>query len=233
MNVGHVKLQRRVFGVSHGGVILPPGTRAPVASGEPEKRVSASRVLRIPLTLGATIKQTFAFAHPGQNPRISLIVLGLYVNGRVKEAKRLHEELETGPAKGQGKAGLEEELLKQRHIEIFLSLEWAAGFVNAPARNDAVLFQTIEHGEETGDYEAYEEVGPGSWGIGRWVGKETALDHQTLSMASFRKGGEADLDEARLELGVTESWDEAATGGGGRTAGTILAGPASVGHVPS
>lgn len=233
MSVGHVKLRRRVFGVSRGGVVLPPGMLAPISSGEPERRVSASKVLHIPLTLGATIKQTFAFAHPGQNPRISLTVLGLYVNGRVKEAKRLHEELETGPAKGQGKAGLEEELAKQRHVEIFLSLEWAAGFVNAPARNDPVLFQTIEHGEETGDYDSYEEVGPGSWGSSRWVGKETALDHQVLSMASFRKAGEADVDEARLELGVIESWDEAATGGGKRTPGTVVTGQAAIGRAVS
>lgn len=228
-----MRLSRKVYGVSSGGVIVPSAQALPIGDGKPGERVSVSKTLNIVLTPGTTQTHQFDFAHPDKSPSLRFTVFGLFIVGRTKEAQRLQEELEKGPKKGQGKGGLESELHLQRAIEIFLTLEWATGFTNEHARNDPVAFQTIEKGEASGDYLAYEEVGPGSWGFARAEAHSTSLDHQILTLTSTRKGGEGELKEARLQLGVVEEWNEGAVPGGHITSGTIVAGQPSVGFAPS
>lgn len=179
--------------------------------GKPAERVTASELVDIPLDVGGTVTHQFDLKHLGKEPEISLAIVGFILTGRTKEAQRLSEELETGPKKGQGLGGLEKEVAKQSSIEIFLSVGWPPGSTGPSARNHSALYQSIE----TRDFLAFEEASdPSIFGPGlEWLGNETAIDHQVLTLDSFRKGGEAELEEARVVVQVSESWLEPATPG--------------------
>jgi hypothetical protein len=190
--------------------------------GKPAERVTGTEFAAIPLDVGGTVTHQFDFKHPGKEPEISLAIVGLILTGRTKEAQRLSEELETGPKKGQGLGGLEKEVAKQSSVEIFLSVAWPPGSTGPSARNHSALYQSIE----TRDFLAFEEANdPSLFGPGlEWLGDVTALDHQVLTLASFRKGGEAELEEARLVVQVNESWLEPATPGTPGGVPTLFAG---------
>lgn len=208
---GTVRHRARVIGISAASVILPPGT-VPPPPPPPEEEMTGERegrseVIDIPMGTDETIDHVLDFLHPGRAPQISLAILGLDIRGRTTEAERLQRELEKGPEKGQGKGGLEKEQAEQDSVNVRLTVAWPPGHTHSNERNDAVLFQTIEKGEETGNYLEWEEVGPGSWGFSTWFGSTTTNNHEKLTLTTQRVEGLAEVDVVKVQLRISETWN--------------------------
>jgi hypothetical protein len=193
---GTVRRRERVNGRSPAGIILPPGVAAATAlpvEHEEDDREGHSTDIVIAMGTDETVIHAFDFLHPGRAPAISLALTGLYICGRTKDAKKEHEE---------GEAGGE-----QASADVFLTVLWPPGHTHDNARNEAVLFQTIEKGNVSGNYEEWEEVGPGAWGLETWFGSLTTADHTKLTLTTERLGGAAEVDSVNVHIRVTETWN--------------------------